>query len=345
MREVVARVGGRAAWWSIAAGLAVGSAACGKPRDEAHDFEEKTCGTLSTAREPSPMPERSKAHLSGHAERIDDDTVKVTLAPLVDVEANAVLDWSENGVTVTGNASASGELTCDLELVSDTQAPAAVDIVFVLDTTGSMAWAIDGMKSGIRSFLSTLEGFNVDAQVGGIEFGDEIRTSTPLGDVDAFREWLSYMTAIGGGDTPENPLDSMLVANDFSYRPDALRYMIVITDTGMHESTDDTMCSDTTLAATQMAMSPNTFLAVVNPNLSEPLGVDPHELTRTLGGLFVALGASTLIDFDISTDTPTDDVLGGIAVLTCTGVADSDAVEVETDVGGEAVTAMLAIDG
>jgi len=340
-RGIPSRYGHALLFSGFAAMLSFGSAACGPPRDEAYTFEPKECGSLSGSRNPSPAPDDTGARLRGHAERVDDDTVSVTLAPLVSVDANAVVDWSESGVTVSG--SATGALDCEFSLVSDAQAPEAVDIVFVLDTTSSMFWAIDGVKSGIEAFLGTLEGFNIDARVGGIEFGDEVRTSVPIGDLDSFREWLDHMTAIGGADVPENPLDAIQAANDFAYRDEALRYMVVITDTGMHEKTDGTGCSDTTLRATQSALDPSTFLAVVHTNAGEPDGVDPHELTRALGGLFVAVGSSTLVDFDISTDTPTDDVLGSIAVLDCAGAGDSDAVDVTATVDGEPATTTLAV--
>jgi Mg-chelatase subunit ChlD len=327
----------------LGAALSFGSAGCGEPRSDQYAFDEKTCGSLAGSRNPSPAPDSARARIHGRAARIDDDTVAVTLAPLVDLQANAVVDWTSAGVSVTG--SATGALACELELVADAAAPEAVDIVFVLDTTGSMAWAIDGVRSGIEAFLSTLEGFNVDARVGGIEFGDEIRTQVPVGDIESFRVWLDHMTAIGGGDTPENPLDAMQVASGYEFRAEALRYMIVITDTGMHESTDGTACSDTTLSATQAALDENLFVAVVNPNLGSPDGVHPRELTRALGGLFVALGSSNLFDFDISLDTPADDVLGNVAVLTCSGAGDSDTVDVETEVDGEPVTTSLVIGG
>lgn len=342
-RGVLERYGHAVLFSSLGAALSFGSAACGPPRDEAYAFEEKQCGTLSQARSPSPAPERRSARISGHAARVDDDTVTVTLSPLVDLEANAVIDWSESDVTVSGSASASASLACEVELVAGAQAPAAVDIVFVLDTTGSMLWAIDGVKAGIDAFIGTLEGLNIDARVGGIEFGDEVRTSVPLGTIDDFREWLEHMTATGGADTPENPLDAIQAANDFAYRTDALRYMVVVTDTGMHESTDGTDCSETTLRATQTALDPSTFVSLVHPNISNPLGVHPRELTRALGGLFIALGTSTTVDFDISLDTPADDVLEGIAVLTCTGAADSDSVDVTATVNDEPVTTTLAV--
>ncbi len=321
--------------------LVFGAQGCGPPRDKAYEFEEKHCGTLNLARNPSPLPEARPARLRGHAGRVDDDTVAVTLAPLVSVEGNAVIDWAESGVSVSGNAT--GMLDCELTVVVDAAAPEAVDVVFVLDTTGSMLWAIDGVRAGIEAFLDTLEGFNIDAAVGGIEFGDEVRTRVPLGDLGAFREWLDHMTATGGGDTPENPLDAIEVANGFDFRDDALRYMIVITDTGMHESTDGTGCSETTLRATQQALDPSTFVALVHTNAGNPLGVDPRELTRALGGLFVAVGATTTADFDISLDTPTDDVLGGIAVLTCAGAGASNEVDVTATADTEPVTSTLTV--
>jgi Mg-chelatase subunit ChlD len=340
-RGVAERYGYTVLFSAFAAVLSFGSSACGPPRDEAYEFEEKQCGSLNQARSATPAPERKSAQISGHANRIDDDTVAVTLAPLVDLEANAVIDWSESDLTVSGSASAS--LACEVTLVAEAAAPEAVDIVFVLDTTGSMLWAIDGVKSGIEAFLGTLEDFNINARVGGIEFGDEVRTSVPIGSIDDFRVWLDHMTAIGGADTPENPLDAILAANDFAYRDEALRYMVVITDTGMHESTDGTDCSETTLRATQTALDPSTFVSLVHPNLSNPLGVHPRELTRALGGLFIAIGSSTTVDFDVSLDTPADDVLASIAVLTCTGAADSDTVDVTTTVAGEPVTTTLAV--
>jgi Mg-chelatase subunit ChlD len=344
-RGLIVRYGQVAILSALAAALALGSSACGPPRAEEYEFEEDDCGNLTRPRDPSPAPDARGALIRGVAERVDDDTVSITLAPLVSVEANAVVDWTADGVTVRGNASATAELACELELVADVAEAKPVDIVFVLDTTGSMFWAIDGVKAGIEAFLATLEGFNIDARVGGVEFGDENRTTVPLGELDGFREWLDNMTAVGGGDSPESPLDAIEIANTFSYRPEALRYMITITDTGVHESTDATDCSETTLQATQAALDPSTFLAVVHLNLGEPPGVHPRELTRALGGLYVALGSSNAVNFNISSDTPTDDVLGGIAVLTCTGAADSDEVEIETTVDDEPVTTTLAING
>src|SRR5262245_38212558 len=178
---------------ALGAALALGAQGCGPPRDKEYEFEEKRCGTLNLARSPSPLPEARPARLRGHAGRVDDDTVEVTLAPLVSVEGNAVVDWADSGVSVSGNAT--GMLDCELAVVVDAAAPQAVDVVFVLDTTGSMLWAIDGVKAGIEAFLDTLEGFNINAEVGGIEFGDEVRTSVPIGDLGAFRVWLDHMTA------------------------------------------------------------------------------------------------------------------------------------------------------
>jgi hypothetical protein len=339
LRGIGERYGHVVSFSALGAALSFGSAACGPPRDEKYEFEEKRCGTLSVARNPNPAPETTGTRIRGHALRVDDDTVAITLAPLVDVNANAVVDWSASGVTVSGSATA--ELDCELVAVGDAVAPKAVDIVFVLDTTGSMLWAIDGVRSGIEAFVGTLEDLNIDAQVGGIEFGDEIRTSVPIGDISDFREWLDHMTAIGGGDTPENPLDAIQRANGFQFRDDALHYMIVVTDTGMHESTDNTDCSETTLRATQSAVDPNTFLAVVHTNIGSPLGVHPRELTRALGGLFVAVGSTN--GFDISLDTPTDEVLGGIVTLTCAGAGASDEVDVTATVDGEPVMTTLIV--
>src|SRR5687768_2744658 len=134
-RGLIVRYGQVAIVSALAAALSLGSSACGPPRAEEYEFEEDDCGDLARPRDPSPAPDTRGAMIRGVAERVDDDPVSVTLAPLVSVEANAVVDWTADGVTVRGNASATAELACELELVADVAEAKPVDIVFVLDTT------------------------------------------------------------------------------------------------------------------------------------------------------------------------------------------------------------------
>lgn len=308
-------------------------------RDPDASFEEKTCGSTDISRDPSPAVTEVTRVLSGSARRLDDGSIEVVIAPLLgglSGQIEAELDPAEMTVEV------SGEIVGEFELSRvDAQHVAPVDIVFVLDTTASMAWAIDGVQKGIEAFLDGLELSGIDARVGGIEFGDEVRTHTPLGSAAQLRAWLDKMSAVGGGDGPENPLDAMEEAwSTFDFRPGALRYFIVVTDTGLHELSDGSECAETTLSRTTELMKGEILLTVVHAKLGSSLGVDPSWLTRALGGLYVQIDAlKAVLSFDISLDTPADDVLEATHVLRIPGdTVAADADQVLVAYGGSAGT-------
>ena len=91
--------------------------------------------------------------------------------------------------------------------------PLALDIVFVMDTTGSMGEEIERLKTTIELIHLNLTNLKSKPMV---RFGmvlykdieDEYRTRTiPLTtDLDAFRIELDKVYASGGGDTPEDLL-------------------------------------------------------------------------------------------------------------------------------------------
>ena len=115
-----------------------------------------------------------------------------------------------------------------------------VDVVFLLDTTGSMADSIEGTKRGAVSFAERLLLGNRDLRLGLVTFGDMVRARYPTrgkltADVDVFRSWVAAQSADGGGDGPENPLDAMKVAASFSFRPQAQVVFVLITDAPAHE--------------------------------------------------------------------------------------------------------------
>ena len=317
-----------------------------EPRDPEVEFEAKTCGSLDDHRSPDPSVSEKDAVLSGAVRRTDDGGLEVVIAPLIvgTVDVTAELDAESMNVTLDGEAVAE----FDLQKVSK-EVPAAVDIMFVLDTTGSMLWAIDGVKAGIDLFLDGIDATGIDARVGGIEFGDEIRSDTALGDTDELRRWLDLLTATGGGDGPESPLDSMEKAyRNADWRQGALPYFIVITDVGMHEQTDDTDCSDTNLANTTELIEGNALVTVVHAGSRGGPGVDPDWLVRAMGGLYVSLDGSFLIsDFDVSLDTPADDILESTHVLRVPASdATRDATEIELtyEVDGQTISFAAPIE-
>lgn len=114
-----------------------------------------------------------------------------------------------------------------------------VDIIFVLDTTGSMGSYIDGIKETAIAFAETLEQRNRDYRLGLVTFGDEVRESHPFTrKVGEFTDWISVQWADGGGNDPENPLGALQHAAGFEFRSEAQRVTILITDAAAHQYGD-----------------------------------------------------------------------------------------------------------
>lgn len=317
-------------------------------RDEDTAFEERECGETTVSREPQPAVERLASALSGSAYRTEDGGVRIVLAPIIDVASGDVeQDLQASDFTLTAAGQAVDEFTVR---ATGGDTTAAVDVVFVLDTTGSMAWAIDGVRQGVGEFARGLTASGLDIRFGGIEFGDGVRSSTALGSDTALRSWLDRLTAIGGNDAPENPVDALLAAaGAMQFRDEALRYYIVVTDTGFHELSDGSGCADNNLADVVEALRGEALMAVVYARLGDPAGVHPELLVGGVGGLYVLIDiVAALTDFDISTDTPTDDVLRDVHVIDIPRgaiAAAADAVTVVYDSGSRTLTTTLTIRG
>ena len=278
-------------------------------RDEDTQFEAKECGETQEERTPSPEVDTLDTAVSGVAYRKENGEVEIVLSPMIDARSGQVIEeYTSEHLQLSSNDQDVESFTLT-KVNPDT--PAAVDVVFVIDSTGSMAWALDGVKIGVNAFAQGLESSGLNLQFAAIEFGDEVRSSIPLGDAEAVSTWLTKFGAEGGGDGPESPLDALVAADtQIDFRPDALRYYIVITDVGFHERSDGSKCSDFNLTEVVDRFRGQALFAVVYASLGGGVGVDPNWLTRSIGGLFFKIDIQeALASFNISTDNPTDDVL------------------------------------
>ncbi len=120
--------------------------------------------------------------------------------------------------------------------------PIPMDIVFVMDTTGSMGEEIERLKNTIQIIHMNLTSLSVSAEV---RFGmvlykdveDEYRTRViPLtDDLYRFQNELNKVTALGGGDTPEDleaALDGLI--HGMEWNPDGIQLAYIITDAPPH---------------------------------------------------------------------------------------------------------------
>lgn len=229
------------------------------------------------------------------------------------------------------------------EIDRDTRAGA--DIAFVIDTTGSMAAQITGVRESIIDFAAHLDSSGLDVQLGTVTFGDAFDTvnagttssgesligSAPpsfdgferptfdlTSDVSAFQSFIGEQTARGGGGWPENGLGALHFAYEsLSWRAGAQCILIVITDAQAWSDVNpgDSIPTDSRWhppapAAALADVSGDCVVHVIGPEIatdSLPANqFDMAEFSGAASGLFVNL--SDLSGFDL-TELPIGDVL------------------------------------
>jgi len=118
--------------------------------------------------------------------------------------------------------------------VTETRPP--VDIVFVIDTTGSMGSTIASVRAEVSDVATALTTRFFDARVALTEFRDqgdspERRIVLNLtSDLNAFSTSLDGMSVGGGGDSPEAALAGLQEAFKVSWRNGASKLALLITD-------------------------------------------------------------------------------------------------------------------
>jgi hypothetical protein len=130
-----------------------------------------------------------------------------------------------------------GQRIDDFTLGKDTTGGAgAVDIVFVLDVTGSMSGSISGVKNNIMEFADSLKARRINFRLGMVTFLDIIENVYGFtADAQLFKANVALQYAHGGDDTPENSLDALYRASEMPFRETAKKVFIWITDANYHE--------------------------------------------------------------------------------------------------------------
>lgn len=147
-----------------------------------------------------------------------------------------------------------------------------LDVVFVIDSTGSMGGIINDAKqfaAGMASQVRALRG-----RVALVEYrdaGDAFVARTLSGlteDLPQFQAQLDTIVAGGGGDTPEATLAALMQGlNSLEWRPGATKAAVVLTDAGFHDP--DVATGDTTasVAARALEIDPVNVYPVVPASL------------------------------------------------------------------------------
>jgi hypothetical protein len=137
------------------------------------------------------------------------------------------------------------------DIILPKKGPPQVDLMIVLDITGSMEFAIKSVEQEISALADQLKAGKLDVQLGLTVFRDEtvrspddakaginddpwtfrFRTGRAYtADGSEIKHLLGLLKANGGGDGPENSFEGLRLAADQVGRPGALKVQILITD-------------------------------------------------------------------------------------------------------------------
>jgi Mg-chelatase subunit ChlD len=162
--------------------------------------------------------------------------VEVTLTAAADAAAGAA------GVAVGVSAPNGAPAATTQTALTVARPPATpVDVMFVLDCSGSMEPFIDGVKDGIRDFVKEFEAKQLDGRLGLLAFRDRIFGQEPellrfenrspfTADTSLFAEKVSKLRCIGNNTVPESALDAAVEAAGQPFRQGATRVLLLITD-------------------------------------------------------------------------------------------------------------------
>lgn len=113
----------------------------------------------------------------------------------------------------------------------------AVDLVFIVDTTGSMSDKIEGVLTTCGEFLENFAALGLDYRVGIVAFGDLTEpddriVATPfMNKLEMIQKKLRQVPRYsGGGNEGESSLEAVHAALGMPYRAEAVKVCILITD-------------------------------------------------------------------------------------------------------------------
>ena len=120
---------------------------------------------------------------------------------------------------------------------SGTATGRAVDLVFVIDTTGSMSDKIESLLATCSRFADDFNALHLNHRIAIVSFGDlrvrgdRIQNTAFTADVEVTKKSLKNIPRnSGGGNEGESSLEALERALSLPFRPDAVKAILLITD-------------------------------------------------------------------------------------------------------------------
>lgn len=134
----------------------------------------------------------------------------------------------------------SSQVQANIEIVATMKGTA--DIVFIIDTSGSMSDELANVKNNIIKLAQALEDKGVSARWGLVDYsdwedvyGEETRiwkngAANWFISAEEYKTAISKVTLRNGGDTPELAVDGLMAAMSLETRKDARTFYVLVTD-------------------------------------------------------------------------------------------------------------------
>ncbi len=129
--------------------------------------------------------------------------------------------------------------------VSNIQIKGQTDIVFIVDTTGSMGSYVSNVKNNINSFVDEITAAGITPYFALVEYKDitcdgqnstnakkNTDNSTWFKTADDFKNEIAKLGVSGGGDEPETLIDALEMARRLDLRKTSQKFFVVVTDAG-----------------------------------------------------------------------------------------------------------------
>jgi len=141
----------------------------------------------------------------------------------------------------TGLSQSSNRFAAYVEGLRET----GLDVMFVVDATGSMDWAIDEVRTRIADIVDSVRSLVPVARFGVVAYRDHddpeflTRSQSLTFSLVKLSRFLSTLEAAGGGSWQEAVTAGMEVASRANWRPGAKRVVVIIGDAPPHEDSFD----------------------------------------------------------------------------------------------------------
>lgn len=203
--------------------------------------------------------------------------------------------WAEL-VSQYGDFSTSGPI--------DPGAGGAIDMVFTIDTTGSMGGEIAAVRDNLNRILSTLESRTTGFRVALVTYKDDPATGGGPGDyrsrvevnftsdVAALRAGVNSLGADGGGDTPETVYSGLMSSIGLSWRAGVKKVVLVLGDAPPKDPEPGTGFTAQSVTDAAIAVDPASVYGID----AGGLGPAVSQIAASTGGRIIPVGSSSEVD-------------------------------------------------